>query len=191
MTKMQKKMENNFRILCYGHKIIIPSNKSPDMKKNLPLFLLVLFTVFAVIYCNTAYQSQLLQYKIYCNNNNAQKQPGSTFENLIADKLMNEESCNMVICLSHPGDQHKSGNKVSDKILTKKTMDADIITGGYNHKFFNNLIINKYKKADNIIVNQNDRAGIVLDRLGFEFTKFSGRNLANYHTISVSQKTGG
>jgi riboflavin synthase len=184
-------MGNNFRILCYGHKIIIPSNKSPDMKKNLPFSLLVLFTVFAVISCNTAYQSQLLQYKIYCINNNAQKQPGGTFENLMADKLMNEESCNMVICVSHPGDEHKAGNKVSNKILAKEIMDADVITCGHNHKFINNLIINKYKKADNIIVNQDDRAGIVLDRRDFEFTKFSGKKLGNSHTISVSQKTGG
>jgi hypothetical protein len=35
------------------------------------------------------------------------------------------------------------------------------------------------------------RDGIVLVRQEFEFTKFSGKKSAKYHTISVSQKTEG
>ncbi len=58
-------MGNNFKFPCYGYKIFIPSNKSPDMKKNLPLSLLILFTVFAVLPGNTSYQNLSLQYRSY------------------------------------------------------------------------------------------------------------------------------
>jgi hypothetical protein len=40
-------------------------------------------------------------------------------------------------------------------------------------------------------VNQVGWAGIVLGRLDFEFSKFSGEKLAQNHNIFVSQKTGG
>jgi hypothetical protein len=40
-------------------------------------------------------------------------------------------------------------------------------------------------------VNQVGWAGIVLGRLDFEFSKFSGKKLAQNHNIFVSQKTGG
>lgn len=43
------------------------------MKKNLPFYLLVLFTVFAGSSCNTVYQSQSLQYKAYRINDTTQK----------------------------------------------------------------------------------------------------------------------
>lgn len=97
----------------------------------------------------------------------------------------------MVICLSHPGDQYKEGNKVIDEILAKQTRDVDVIIGGHTYKYFYNPIINKNKKGDDSIVNQFDQARIVLGRRGFEFTKFSGKKLANSHTISVSEKTEG
>ena len=173
-------MENNFGIPCYGHKIIIPSNKSPGMKKNLTFSLMVLFTVFAGTSGNTAYQSLSHQYKTFCiNNNKEQKQSAGTFGNLMADKLMNEESCGMVICLSHPGYQYAESNKVSDEIPAEETNHIDLITGGHTHTFFDNPMICKNKKGNDIMVNQVGWSGIVLDRLNFEFTKFSGKNWQN------------
>ena len=120
------------------------------MKKNLPFSLIVLFTVFAGIPNNNAYQSHSFHYKSYSFNNNIQKKSAGGFENLIANKLKNR-----------------------------------------SHKFLHNLIYYEYKKGCDFITDQAGRAGIISDRLDFEFTKFWGRNLANYHTISVSQKTEG
>ncbi len=111
--------------------------------------------------------------------------------NETANELKKNQSCDMVICLSHLGYQYKESNKVSDEILAKETYDIDLIIGGHTHTFFDNPITYKNKKADDIIVNQVGWAGLVLGRLDFEFTKFSGKKLAKSHTISVSQKTEG
>lgn len=111
--------------------------------------------------------------------------------NEIADKLKKIEGCDMVICLSHLGNKYKETNLVSDEILAKETENVDLIIGGHTHTFLDNPIEYKNKKGDSVIVNQVGFAGIILGRLDFEFSKFSGKKLAKSHTISVSQKTGG
>jgi len=108
--------------------------------------------------------------------------------NETASHLKNE-NCDMIICLSHLGYQYKGSNKVSDEVLAKETENIDLIIGGHTHTFFDNPVTYKNKKGDDIIVNQVGWAGIVLGRLDFEFTKFSGKKLANFHSISVSQRT--
>jgi hypothetical protein len=40
-------------------------------------------------------------------------------------------------------------------------------------------------------VNQVGFAGIILGRIDFEFSKFSGKKISKTESISVSQKTGG
>jgi len=42
-----------------------------------------------------------------------------------------------------------------------------------------------------VIVNQVGFAGIILGRLDFEFSKFSGKKLVKNHNLSVSQKSAG
>ncbi|HUR67543.1 MAG TPA: metallophosphatase [Chitinophagaceae bacterium] len=110
--------------------------------------------------------------------------------NEVAYKLKKEESCDMVICLSHLGNQYKESNKVSDEVLAKETENIDLIIGGHTHTFLDNPIEYKNKKGDDVIVNQVGFAGIILGRLDFEFSKFSGKKLTKNHNISVSQKTG-
>ena len=109
--------------------------------------------------------------------------------NEIAEKLQKEKKCDMIICLSHLGYQYKESNKVSDEVLAKETSGIDLIIGGHTHTFFDNPVVLKNKKSEDVIVNQVGWAGIVLGRLDFEFSKFSGRKLANSHTISVIKKT--
>ena len=111
--------------------------------------------------------------------------------NEVAGKLKTDENCDMIICLSHLGYQYKGSNKVSDEVLAKETENVDCIIGGHSHTFLDVPTVYKNKKGDDVIVNQVGWAGIVLGRLDFEFTKFSGKKLANSHSISVSQKTGG
>jgi 5'-nucleotidase len=111
--------------------------------------------------------------------------------NETADKLKRDEQCDMVICLSHLGYQYKGENKVSDEILAKETTNIDLVIGGHTHTFLDNPVVFKNKKGDDVIVNQVGFAGIILGRLDFEFSKFSGKKLAKNHNISVSQKTGG
>ena len=111
--------------------------------------------------------------------------------NEMADELKRNNGCDMIICLSHLGNQYKESNKVSDEVLAKETENVDLIIGGHTHTFLDNPIVYKNKKGDDVIVNQVGFAGIILGRLDFEFSKFSGKKLAKNHNISVSQKTGG
>ncbi|MCY7310337.1 MAG: metallophosphatase [Chitinophagaceae bacterium] len=108
--------------------------------------------------------------------------------NEMADKLKRNEGCDMIICLSHLGNLYKESNDVSDEVLAKETESIDLIIGGHTHTFLDNPIVYKNKKGDDTVVNQVGFAGIILGRLDFEFSKFSGKKLAKNHNISVSQK---
>ncbi len=110
--------------------------------------------------------------------------------NEMATLLKHEKGCDMVICLSHLGYQYKD-DKVSDEVLAKATENIDLIIGGHTHTFLDNPVVFKNKNGSDVIVNQVGWAGIILGRLDFEFSKFSGKNLVKSHTISVSQKSGG
>jgi 5'-nucleotidase len=110
--------------------------------------------------------------------------------NETAEQLKRAKDCDMVICLSHLGYQYKGSNKVSDEVLAKETENIDLVIGGHTHTFFTDPVVYKNKKGDDVIVNQVGWAGIVLGRLDFEFSKFSGKNLVKSHSISVIKKTG-
>ncbi len=102
--------------------------------------------------------------------------------------LREDKGCDMVICLSHLGYQYKGSNTVSDEILAKESENIDLIIGGHTHTFLDAPTEYKNKKGDDVVVNQVGFAGIILGRLDFEFSKFSGKKLAQNHNISVSQK---
>ena len=111
--------------------------------------------------------------------------------NEVADQLKRKEGCDMVICLSHLGNKYKDKNQVSDEVLSKETENIDLIIGGHTHTFLDEPLVYKNKKNNDVIVNQVGFAGIILGRLDFEFSKFSGKKLTKNHNISVSQKTVG
>lgn len=111
--------------------------------------------------------------------------------NEVANQLKKNEDCDMIICLSHLGNQYKESNKVSDEVLAKNSETIDLIIGGHTHTFLDNPVSHKNKNGGDVIVNQVGFAGIILGRLDFEFSKFSGKKMAKNNNISVSQKTGG
>ncbi|MFN8290061.1 MAG: metallophosphatase [Chitinophagaceae bacterium] len=110
--------------------------------------------------------------------------------NETAALLKKNESCDMIVCLSHLGNQYKD-NKVSDEILAKESENIDLIIGGHTHTFLEEPLKYKNKNGNDVIVNQVGWAGIILGRLDFEFSKFSGKKMTKNHNLSVSQKTGG
>ena len=110
--------------------------------------------------------------------------------NEFAERLKKDMKCDMIICLSHLGYQYKGSNKVSDEILAKTTNNIDLIIGGHTHTFLDNPVVFKNKKGDDVVVNQVGWAGIILGRLDFEFSKFSGKKMANSRSISVTKKSG-
>lgn len=111
--------------------------------------------------------------------------------NEVAHQLKRKEDCDMVICLSHLGNKYKENNLISDEILSKESENIDLIIGGHTHSFLDKPILYKNKKGNDVVVNQVGFAGIILGRLDFEFSKFSGKKLTKNHNISVSQKSTG
>ena len=110
--------------------------------------------------------------------------------NETADRLKRSENCDMVICLSHLGNKYTE-NKVSDEVLAKSSEHIDLIIGGHTHTFLDQPLKYTNKKGDDVLVNQVGFAGIILGRLDFEFSKFSGKKMVKNHNLTVSQKTGG
>ena len=109
--------------------------------------------------------------------------------NRVAGELKNDHKCDMVICLSHLGNKYDNEPKVSDEILAKNTSNIDLIIGGHTHTFLEAPLVYKNQINREVLVNQVGFAGIILGRLDFEFSKFSGKNFVKNESISVSQKT--
>jgi 5'-nucleotidase len=83
--------------------------------------------------------------------------------------LKNEESCDMIICLSHLGLEY-SDNKISDVVLAKNTKFTDLIIGGHTHNFMKEpmAIINLNKKLCNVF--QVGCNGLKLGKIDFYFS---------------------
>lgn len=111
--------------------------------------------------------------------------------NETADLLKRNEQCDMVICLSHLGNKYRESNQVSDEVLAKESDNIDLVIGGHTHSFLEKPLVYTNKKGNDTVVNQVGFAGIILGRLDFEFSKFSGKKMVKNHNLSVSQKTGG
>ena len=108
--------------------------------------------------------------------------------NELAAKLKKEDSCDMIICLSHLGNKYKD-NKVSDEILARETENIDLIIGGHTHTFMDEPAVLKNKIGSDVLVNQVGWAGIILGRLDFEFAGYKNEGLTKSHTVVVGEKT--
>ena len=109
--------------------------------------------------------------------------------NRVAALLKKEEDCDFVICLSHLGNKYTGEDKVSDEVLAKESENIDLIIGGHTHTFLEKPLVYSNKKGDQVIVNQVGFAGLILGRLDFEFSKFSGRKILKTEKIIISEKS--
>jgi 5'-nucleotidase len=109
--------------------------------------------------------------------------------NEISHTLKKDKDCDMVICLSHLGYEYKGEDRVSDVILGKQTDNIDLIIGGHTHTFMDDPLRIKNKSGADVLINQVGFGGIILGRLDFEFSKFSGKKMTNSHSLSVTKKT--
>lgn len=105
--------------------------------------------------------------------------------------LRKRKNCDMVICLSHLGYRYQGLTKISDEVLAKESEHIDLIIGGHTHTFLDAPVVFRNKAGQDVLVNQVGFAGLILGRLDFEFSKFSGKKMVKSQTISVSQKSGG
>jgi len=84
--------------------------------------------------------------------------------------LKEDESCDLVICLSHIGYYYKnSPDRVCDLNLAKATKDIDLIIGGHTHTFLPKPTITQNSEGKNVLVNQVGAYGLYLGRIDFYF----------------------
>ena len=94
--------------------------------------------------------------------------------NSVADKLVNEDGCDLVICLSHLGYEYDSA-RVSDMLLAKNSDNVDVILGGHTHTFLDEATVVKNLSGKPVIINQVGWAGLVLGRLDLQFDRVKKR----------------
>ncbi|MGV3609921.1 MAG: bifunctional metallophosphatase/5'-nucleotidase [Fluviicola sp.] len=100
-----------------------------------------------------------------------------------ADKLREEEDCDVVICLSHLGFAYKT-NQVSDTVLAESTSGIDVIIGGHTHTFLEDLQEFKNKAGKSVFVNQVGYGGLKLGRIDIELCPDSGKaTIASANTL--------
>ena len=109
--------------------------------------------------------------------------------NEVAHTLKKNKDCDIIICLSHLGYKYKEEERVSDVVLAKETEYIDCIIGGHTHTFMDNPDVIKNKKGNDVVINQAGWGGIILGRLDFEFSKFSGKKLTNSYSLRVTKKS--
>ena len=94
-------------------------------------------------------------------------------------KILKDQGCNLIICLSHLGFEYQS-NKVSDKVLASKSENIDLILGGHTHTFLSSphKILNQNGKE--IFINQTGWAGINLGRIDYEANSPNTASIKGY-----------
>jgi 5'-nucleotidase len=81
---------------------------------------------------------------------------------------LSDQGCDLVICLSHLGYEYNK-DKVSDRILARKTKNIHLIIGGHTHTFLDKPTEEKNLDDQTVIINQVGWAGINLGRIDFNF----------------------
>lgn len=93
-------------------------------------------------------------------------------------KELQDEGCELIICLSHLGYSYEI-DKISDLKLAEQTDGIHLIIGGHTHTFLEKPTEVKNKSGNTVLVNQVGWAGVNLGRIDFEIEKrrFSNKNV--------------
>ncbi|CAM4303105.1 bifunctional metallophosphatase/5'-nucleotidase [Zobellia nedashkovskayae] len=83
--------------------------------------------------------------------------------------LKNEESCDLIVCLSHLGYEYKDKQKPHDIAMAAALEYTDLIIGGHTHTFLDKPTIVENKLGRNVLVNQVGCFGLNLGRIDFYF----------------------
>ncbi|MFK8267081.1 bifunctional metallophosphatase/5'-nucleotidase [Capnocytophaga cynodegmi] len=92
-------------------------------------------------------------------------------------KLLKEEKCDLVICLSHLGYKYDNDDRICDLKIAEQTSEIDLIIGGHTHTFLPKPTLVTNKKGNITLVNQVGCFGINLGRIDFYFEE--GKNIQN------------
>ena len=106
----------------------------------------------------------------------------------VEDHLKYDLKCDYIICLSHLGFEYKS-EKISDKIVARRTKFIDLVIGGHTHTFLDVPIEEENILGKKVIINQVGWAGIILGRLDIFFLKKMKKNWASGNTVIDTKKS--
>lgn len=88
--------------------------------------------------------------------------------NAVADKLKNEEKCDVVICLSHLGWDEAGLN---DMEMMAKTRNIDLVLGGHSHSYFKTLNHVRSLDGKDVPNDQNGKHGIFVGKITLSLEK--------------------
>lgn len=88
--------------------------------------------------------------------------------NAVADKLKNEEKCDVVICLSHLGWDEAGLN---DMEMMAKTRNIDFVLGGHSHSYFKTLNHVRNLDGKDVPNDQNGKHGIFVGKITLSLEK--------------------
>lgn len=88
--------------------------------------------------------------------------------NTVADKLKNEEKCDVVICLSHLGWDEAGLN---DMEMMAKTRNIDLVLGGHSHSYFKTLNHVRNLDGKDVPNDQNGKHGIFVGKITLSLEK--------------------
>lgn len=88
--------------------------------------------------------------------------------NAVADKLKNDEKCDVVICLSHLGWDEAGLN---DMEMMAKTRNIDLVLGGHSHSYFKTLNHVRNLDGKDVPNDQNGKHGIFVGKITFSLEK--------------------
>lgn len=88
--------------------------------------------------------------------------------NAVADKLKNEEKCDVVICLSHLGWEEAGLN---DMEMMAKTRNIDLVLGGHSHSYFKTLNHVRNLDGKDVPNDQNGKHGIFVGQITLSLEK--------------------
>ncbi len=88
--------------------------------------------------------------------------------NAVADKLKNEEKCDVVICLSHLGWDEAGLN---DMEMMAKTRNIDLVLGGHSHSYFKTLNHVRNLDGKDVPNDQNGKHGIFVGKIKLSLEK--------------------
>ncbi len=100
-------------------------------------------------------------------------------------KLLKEQGCDYIICISHLGysyKQHKKRNKVSDIIFAANSRNIDYIIGGHTHTFLEQPTEILNLDRNKVLVSQTGWGGILLGRLDIVFLKDTKERISLLYT---------
>lgn len=87
-----------------------------------------------------------------------------------ADYLRNEKKCDLVICLTHLGDEReKNKDAAIDQDLVAGTTGIDIVVGGHSHTELDNMLIWKNAEGKDVVYVTDGCWGLEIGRLDIEF----------------------